>query len=182
MVTALLDGSKTMTRRIVKFPLIDRYGTGCEIAGNEINSCLEQGLEICPHPVKSEIWCKETWQTDPAGKWGECYRATGHNPLCKLHQHLWRPSIFMPRKFSRITLEVTAVKVERLQDISEEDAEREGAMTWWNSLSRHDQEKVYGGGRGPIGAFQDLWFTIHGKGSWEQNPWLWVYQFWRVKP
>lgn len=83
-----------------------------------------------------------------------------------------RPSIHMPRWASRITLEIESVRVERLQDISEADAEAEGVR---NSL--HLQ-----GGRFARDNFAHLWWTINGDGSWEANPWVWVVSFRRITP
>lgn len=77
----------------------------------------------------------------------------------------WRPSIHMPRWASRITLEVVGVRVERLQDISEEDAKAEGC-----ALSA--DWKAFG-----VVAFQQLWESINGPGSWDANPWVWVVEF-----
>ena len=83
----------------------------------------------------------------------------------------WRPSIHMPRWASRILLEVTDVRVERLQDISEADAVAEGVR---NSLHLP-------GGRFAKENFEHLWWTINGDGSWDANPWVWVVEFKRVE-
>ncbi|MGP1224193.1 morphogenetic protein [Serratia sp. CY38905] len=82
----------------------------------------------------------------------------------------WRPSIHMPRWASRITLEITAVRVERLNDISEEDAKAEGAPTELCIIG----EKHYMG-------FRTLWQSIYGEESWGANPWVWVIEFRRVE-
>lgn len=89
---------------------------------------------------------------------------------------LWRPSIFMPRWASRILLEVTAVRVERLQDISVADAMAEGVVETKPHMRGLEpcREWVY--------AYEDLWLSIHGPNSWEQNPWVWVIEFKRVHP
>jgi len=81
----------------------------------------------------------------------------------------WKPSIFMPRCASRLTLEITGVRVERLQDMSEDDARAEGCS--WES---DDQ------GFGFRTAYKQLWETTNGPGSWSRNPWVWVIQFKRV--
>ncbi|EMH4110018.1 TPA: hypothetical protein SMI01_002688 [Serratia marcescens] len=81
----------------------------------------------------------------------------------------WKPSIHMPRWASRITLEITAVRVERLNDISEEDARAEGAPTELCIIG----EKHYMG-------FRTLWKSIYGEESWSANPWVWVIEFRRV--
>lgn len=98
----------------------------------------------------------------------------------------WRPSIHMPRWASRINLEITGARVERLKDISEEDAKAEGIKQareplthLWNAdypdrgcgTSGDDKEP------GPIAAYHHLWTSINGIGSWDANPWVWVVEF-----
>lgn len=131
---------------------------------------------ICPHPGGSVIWVKETfgkqddkivYRADMDGLEDEAYRQFFD----------WKPSIFMPRWASRITLEVTAVKVERLNDISEEDVKAEGC-TWDDNLLPPRASGVSPSKR----AYFWLWESINGKGSWAMNPWVWCYTFRRVKP
>jgi hypothetical protein len=81
-----------------------------------------------------------------------------------------RPGMFMPRWASRITLEVTGIRVERLQDISEADANAEGV--------KHSLHLP--GGRFARENFAHLWWTIHGDESWDANPWVWVVEFRRL--
>lgn len=83
----------------------------------------------------------------------------------------WKPSIHMPRWASRITLEIVNVKVERLHDISEEEAKAEGG-----SLHHPDVACEVG----PITSFKLLWESINGPSSWAKNPWVWVVEFKRV--
>jgi hypothetical protein len=97
----------------------------------------------------------------------------------------WRSSMFMPRWASRITLEITGVRVDRLQDISEEDAKAEGVEPY-KSVGA-DQRVPGPGFNGVLLAdqphrlpFADLWDRIHGDGSWVLNPWVWVVEFKRV--
>jgi hypothetical protein len=82
----------------------------------------------------------------------------------------WRPSIFMPHWASRITLEISAVRVERLQDISDEDAVAEGMQTYQDNPNMHF----------PHEQFMCLWMSINGEKSWDENPWVWVLEFKRV--
>lgn len=97
----------------------------------------------------------------------------------------WRPSIHMPRWASRITLEVTDVRLERLQDISEEDAKAEGVAT--RCLAEPDESPECSVGfRNPDGFaldnFRSLWDAINGAESWDANPWVWVVSFRRLQP
>jgi hypothetical protein len=81
----------------------------------------------------------------------------------------WRPSIHMPRWASRITLEITGVRVERVQDITEEDARAEG----WDAETA---------GQHPYGWYRDLWESINGVESWGRNDWVWVLSFTMFSP
>lgn len=99
----------------------------------------------------------------------------------------WRPSIFMPRHLSRITLEINGIRVERLQDISDEDAIAEGieryepiedrhkSQTWWKWYGHTILATV-----DPVASYRSLWEKINGPGSWDANPWVWVIKFNRV--
>lgn len=105
----------------------------------------------------------------------------------------WRPSIHMPRWASRILLEITGVRVERLQDISREDAIAEG--TAWDKCPTHQTVESIQAQRDAhaigmcahyvaeidyIGGFHHLWESINGPGSWDKNPWVWVIEFKRI--
>lgn len=108
------------------------------------------------------------------------YRADGEMPLIERlfgddeDAIKWRPSIHMPRWASRITLEVTGVRVERLQAISEADAKAEGVTTEWTTSAGEQMTCS------PREAFSDLWCTINGADSWAANPWVWVVEFQRA--
>lgn len=128
MVRALLDGRKTQTRRPVKFPVHDK-NLGCELAGNELAGELSAGnyLNSAFGKPGDRIWVRETWN-----KYGGLltYRAD-HDWIDDMRKETvctakWVPSIHMPRWASRILLEITDVRVERLNAISPEDAESEG--------------------------------------------------------
>ena len=174
MVSALLAGTKTQTRRVVKpQPVPDGnggaswYGRGVRWAGKESNLFK---AEDCPYGQPGDrLWVRETW----AQNWNQLsdtrmdrsyvYRADGEQRAQDNGTDLpWRPSIHMPRRASRITLEVTGVRVERLQDISEADSKAEGAV---------------GHPDGPWHAYRSLWTLINGPGSWDANPWVWVVEF-----
>lgn len=99
----------------------------------------------------------------------------------------WKPSIFMPREAARIFLEVTDVRAERLQDISEEDAIAEGVEVIGNAIGTPQYRDYlnrngdHSAGGWPVISFQSLWEYINGAGSWETNPWVWVYSFKRIE-
>ena len=107
----------------------------------------------------------------------------------------WRPAIHMPRAASRITLEITGVRVERLQDISEVDALTEGALSvrspeWdmahWPDWRREFDVAISAGKKPPVGpspreTFRRLWESINGPGSWDANPWVWAIEFKRLE-
>ncbi|MDH1587981.1 hypothetical protein [Stutzerimonas stutzeri] len=92
-----------------------------------------------------------------------------------LHQARWRPSIHMPRWASRIMLEITNVRVERLQDITEVQAKAEGVLSCENDI---DPDGNY---YSPYELFSALWVSINGHESWHANPWVWVVEFKRVE-
>lgn len=205
MVLALDAGTKTMTRRLFKKPVRDP-NFGCELAACEIG---DQAGELAPHPVGSLIWVKETWKchcvadhegvlTEPHHI-GTCikYKADGamikpdrwneeEGFWCEAHdaETKWRPSIFMPRWASRISLRVTGCRVERLQSITEADAVAEGMQFHdggdiGHSGWRHDRSHgfVY---PTAVAAFQWLWETVHGAGAWDANPFVFAYTFEKV--
>ena len=177
MIRAILAGAKTQTRRPVK-PRKDR-AIGCELACHELAGEVNAGDYMnAPWAPGDRLWVRETFCDDWHMDRGVIeYRADGELDSDMFDAGCtWRPSIHMPRWASRITLEVTGVRVEQLQEISYEDAKAEGAEFWRNDgtltelppCSAHRYE------------FEDLWTSIHGPGSWEQNPFVWVINFRRV--
>ena len=194
MVRAILDGRKTQTRRPIKFPLLDK-NMGCELAGNEFAGEVRAGnySNVPFGQVGDRLWVRETWQGPLVDEEHlEDYRANvekfqapqfceyaadgGARPeFCDLDDNVrqgWRPSIHMPRWASRITLEITAVRVERLNDISEEDARAEGVEPSQHIIT--PPEALY-----RVGLLK-LWQSIYGEESWSANPWVWVIEFRRV--
>ncbi len=190
MVRARLAERKTQTRRECTHPLLKdlSYIVDC---GDGWWGDEEGDVQVrCPYGLPGDrLWVKETFaridgQTRP---WIETdYRAT-YTHGDRLGDTLgikkrWTPSIFMPRHASRITLEVTRVRVERLQDISEADAMAEGCdpidTSMHGKLERHlldlplmDDAHPYRNG------YALLWESINGPESWAANPWVWVVEF-----
>ena len=194
MVRALLADTKTQTRRIVKpqpfngrpddevrKQMIENGALGQDESLTDlINGAIDHGFipeAKCPYGHTGyRLWVRETYfgnhfqhPNEPEDERELYYRADGllnfegEESLIK-----WRPSIFMPRWASRITLEIVNVRVERLQDISEEDAKAEGAA--WGACGS-PQEGSHKAG------YAQLWENINGPGSWDANPWVWVVEF-----
>lgn len=203
MVKAILEGRKTQTRRIIKpQPLewIETYdGKLPAKLSNDGNDTLE-AIE-CPYGKAGDrLWVRETWacvtgnMEHPKPHSSDSililYRADQGEPE-KLISEIkgWKPSIHMPRAYSRLTLEITGVRVERLQDISEEDAKAEGCITekvrsgFDGSIIDVPKEIPHESGKGLVGWdncrdwFADLWESINGPESWEANPFVWVVEF-----
>lgn len=189
MVRALLAGTKTQTRRAMK-PQPTEFvgGPGVTLQDGSpaplipLDDSVEPyGREIaCPYGKPGDrLWVRETWH-DASSSLHSCalYRADGID----LHCDKWTPSIHMPRWASRITLEITSVRVERLQEISIEDAKAEGA--WGPDDSIVQKVADYFGtdifSANPRKAFQMLWESINGPDSWAANPWVWAIEFRRV--
>ena len=181
MVRALLDGRKTQTRRPMKFPVHDK-NLGCELAGNELAGELSAGNYLNSEFGKpgDRIWVRETWARYNIDQNSHdiAYRAT--TPADWPEEGRWRPSIHMPRWASRILLEITDVRVERLNAISEEDAQAEGMeLTGWRPT--YSDPDSGGEVMTPYDNFAELWSSIYGDGSWQANPWVWVISFKRVE-
>lgn len=138
----------------------------------------------CPYGVPGDrLWVKETWQ-EHAGR--VCYKAGippfTHN-CCQFVGHLWRSPIHMPRRLSRITLEIESVRVEKLQEISEADAKAEGCHRACE-LNSPPISSEHGHGYFHPTSFYDgfshMWCATEGHESWKSNPWVWVLSFKKV--
>jgi hypothetical protein len=200
MVRAILAGTKTQTRRIVKPQPIRINANGAPVFPNGKVGPWEH--LICPHgQVGDQLWVKETAIIAPkrfADPDDTCIPDADGDPryIQYIASHPdteaagWdklkkTPSLFMPRWASRITLEITGVYVERLQDISEWDAEQEGIDVFEDGMGwsiPNAKGELQGWKRNAADAFADLWQSIHGPDSWEQNPWVWKISFRRIKP
>ncbi|HBQ2304715.1 TPA: morphogenetic protein [Klebsiella pneumoniae] len=181
MVRAILDGRKTQTRRPVKFPVLDK-NLGCELAGNELAGELSAGnyLNSAFGKPGDRIWVRETWARYNIDQNSHdiAYRAT--TPADWPEEGRWRPSIHMPRWASRILLEITDVRVERLNAISQEDAQAEGMeLTGWRPT--YSDPDSGGEVMTPYDNFAELWSSIYGDESWNANGWVWVIEFKRVE-
>ncbi|EPV0698977.1 MULTISPECIES: hypothetical protein [Klebsiella pneumoniae complex] len=198
MVRAILDGRKTQTRRPVKFPVHDK-NLGCELAGNELSGELSAGnyLNSAFGKPGDRIWVREAFRvhsraTDVATL---VYKASERNSWTEQTHRVpvavcnkpatpekWTPSLHMPRWASRILLEITNVRVERLNAISEEDARAEGIIDG-GCLNCGEPEPCGCAKPEPdaTDAFAYLWQSIYGQENWNANPWVWVIEFKRVE-
>lgn len=203
MVRAILDGRKTQTRRVVK-PQFARRPVDVVDGVPSWDAPTNYGGEVqmnttcgkaCPYGKPGDrVWVREAFMHEPADYCWEAsvsipvrpattiYRADS-DPRGEAKGVGWKPSIHMPRKLCRLVLEITDVRVERLNDVSEEDAAAEGLC--------HDDSIPFNGPwfLGPIesqgyasaiDAYRMVWEQINGVGSWEINPWVWVVEFRRA--
>jgi hypothetical protein len=194
MVRAILAGRKTQTRRVIKpVPTFNGGGT-CHDADALQQDYVEPHWvfpKICKYGAPGDtLWVRETWCLKQPLRFPSVhYRADGEHVVLDdgdgftavnkdgSEKSPWRSSIHMPRWASRITLRITDVRVERLQDISEGDARAEGCPyppEWAGRfMDRDETAKTW---------FKSLWNHIHGPDAWQENPWVWVISFERVKP
>lgn len=204
MVRAILEGRKTQTRRIVKGgirPAFGMYsfpakGGGYWLYPNAINEILAE----CPYGKPGDrLWVREAFWLEEFK--GRMFRQVGpssfHDPQLSDMRHVmtayradwkdekpqgrerWKPAIHMPRAVSRITLEITEVRVQRLHEISHNDALAEGAAFCDAGYRHLESGRVYDS---PIASFRDLWERINGEQSFMNNPWIWALTFKRVQP
>lgn len=193
MVRAILDGRKTQTRRVMK-PQPDPCPaprSGHWWPSNVFKTMLHVEEEMqngkggwgglvgdaCPFgAVGDRIWVRETWAEAVAGAPDlKLYRAnypehvpTHYENVPPADEIRWTPSIHMPRWASRLTLEITGVRVEQLRDLSEDDAKSEGITPPSGGVLPGWEYRIN---------FRDLWMSIYGADNWEANPWVWVIEF-----
>ena len=186
MVRAILDGHKTMTRRVVK-PQPDGEGLSKLIDGPWMDT--SEQIFRCPHGEPGmKLWVRETCAfvecgSTPSGTPIDpfiVYFADGASLETLRHYgyfvERWIPSRFMPRRASRILLEIESVRVERVQAISEADAHKEGCPG----------DVEFNGVATPLCSdwFRELWNTIHKakpEHQWDANPWVWAISFRRAE-
>lgn len=179
MVRSILEGRKTMTRRVVK-PLPELKYVETQYVQDRGIDCVESNrpefqsdviTSYCPYGQPGDrLWVREKFAINNGndGTSGLIY-AEGYS----VYTGKWKPSIFMPRWASRITLEIVSVKVERIQDITEADSISEGMPK--RSFVFETPAKAF---------FRSLWNELNSKRGfgWDVNPWVWVIEFRRIKP
>lgn len=190
----VFDGVKTQTRRIVKlpsllwdYPQMTGHGMAVFLDSTRANP-YDNALDVaCPYGQPGDrLWIRESFCVGRPAIPSGCGIIPYYGKIKGAHDSLicktvyrgkwgesdppkWRPSLHMNRIFSRTVVELTEVRVERLQDISDDDKIAEGCDVDTCMRGRHDQ-------------WVDLWESINGKGSWGLNPWVWVLTFRRVTP
>lgn len=196
MVRAILDGRKTCTRRICKdanertVPDMEFYNADrrtyavhnfADKEHMEQLSTAERTCPICPGDI---LYVRETWKKAPNGYY--YYEDWQRNDIADITK--WKPSIHMPKEAARIWLKVTNVRVERLQDIDEDGAVKEG-IPWSecrNCKAPFGCDACSGEGYDEIDAFAELWDSTIKKidldfYGWNANPWVWVIEFERCE-
>ena len=198
MVRALLHGSKTQTRRVAKIKHVEPHpqnpiikiatmeGVGKQFWANSQVDHPNHISKACPYgQVGDQLWVRETTvKVEDHGYEGPVYAESDYGKACfefglspseddvtevEPEDIKLRPSIFMPRAMSRITLEITSVRVERLQDITRGDCMAEGCP--FPNIAKETD---------PKGWYSALWASINGADSWDANPWVWVIEFKKV--
>ncbi len=201
MVRAILDGSKIQTRRVVKMKphhQIEQRDDGSPWPWMYDSERDADWWMPCPHGQPGDqLWLREAYrflavhdhvpprEISGGPVW---YEAQDEVPFHPSEFGKLRPGMFMPRWASRITLEVTGVRVDRLQDISEADALAEGihgATEWDDEGPTHGYHWDHQSPTDYVfpsrcGAYRALWESINGPGSWDTNPWVWVVEFRRI--
>mgnify|MGYP000977644309 FL=1 len=196
MVRAILDGRKSCTRRICKdaneytVPDMDFYNADRRtyavhnFVDKEHMEQLSTAERTCPICTGDILYVRETWKKAPNGYY--YYEDWQRNDIADVTK--WKPSIHMPKEAARIWLKVMNVRVERLQEITDEQAKREGiqydecptGFTWKQETDMHNCYTTQ------IGAMQALWNSTIKKSDldrygWDASPWVWVIEFERCE-
>jgi hypothetical protein len=190
MVQAIQDDRKTQTRRVIKNKYFLQWTGEDGFTDDFIKDPDNLWAEQCPYGKPGDIlWVRETWKNyEKAVGYGEsfriknflAYKADQNNDniqkSSEWYEGKWKPSIFMPREAARIFLKVTNVRVERLQEITVEDAHKEGCYCLYESAIPY--QSLAGK------SFQSIWESLNKKRGfgWDTNPWVWVIEFEKVTP
>ncbi|MDG6894003.1 hypothetical protein [Clostridium perfringens] len=207
MVRAILDGEKTCTRRIIKKDIPEGYKplgfvlypTDDKELGNLVFGGKGANVYYAkpPYKVGDILYVRETWNINPSWEFDKNYINLPSKESKYIYKATndfnggWKPSIHMPKEAARIFLKVTSVRAERLKDIDEEQAKKEGArkQSWYQPFgTKIEDEQKYVGSlvNHKINyktGFADIWDSTvkEEKYSWEGNPWVWVIGFKRIE-
>ncbi len=196
MVQAILAGRKTQTRRIVKEDKRGQWVAVNNARNHEYGASVpcylhrevsvddkSRNIMYPKYDVGDILWVRETWSRDESGEY--VYRTnygTTEDDSFPPSMFKWKPSIHMPREAARIFLKVTNVRVERLQDITEEDARAEGVNGIPRSTVLYPNDSYILKYNDYIYPFKQLWNSLNQKRGygWDTNPWVWVYEFEKI--
>lgn len=192
MVRAILDGRKSCTRRICKdaneytVPDMEFYNADrrtyavYNFVDKEHMEQLSTAERTCPICTGDILYVRETWKKAPNGYY--YYEDWQRNDIADITK--WKPSIHMPKEAARIWLKVTDVKIERLQDVTEDGAKAEGAID--NRGFIHSPENEYDRIHTAREHFIRIWNSTIKKSNlnrygWDASPWVWVIEFERCE-
>lgn len=172
-VNGIMEGRKSQTRRIIKQPEYFACLTG-DCDHDKQSECNEFMKEQAPYgTVGDRLWVREAFATTDGGP----IRYYATDDVHELRKK--KPSIHMPRWASRLTLEISDIRVQHVQDISNEDAVAEGIQVdSLNHAIREDDDIAWGSA---AGRFAELWNETNGKGAWQRNDWVFVISFRRIQ-
>lgn len=204
MIQAILEGKKTQTRRVVKLPRFHLFRIEKQIkmltikdwilydGNNENIGTIKENYK-----VGDVLWARETWRHSDDLNNPFDYKADFELEYNQEHMDFikgsWKPSIHMYKDACRIFLKVKSVKIERLNDISEEDAKKEGVVfeNLWQQFDCYLCPTIKHKGTGLLcndgffntakESFSTLWESIFGHGTWEFNPYVFVYEYERIE-
>ena len=189
MVQAILEGRKTQTRRVINnihpdsefHPDLNLLGYTFVEPDGKIKVPEMASVIQGKYKVGDVLWVREKFRRLVDCRSGRFhsfeYYADMPEAFHKQFPHKWKPSIHMPKAACRLFLEITDVRVERLKDISKEDALAEGVLEIEKDEAYFDYMKGVGTYAGPVGSFFSLWESINGLDSLLANPWVWVVEF-----
>jgi hypothetical protein len=176
------DGVKTQTRRMVKpQPTVNEHGYFQWTPRSEGHNGVytyDSFLAECPYGVPGDrLWVREAWADLRGQGFGVTHAHKGiedpESKRCREEYGVkWKPSIHMPRWACRIVLEITEIRVQRVQDCSTEDAIAEGAESWEGECVLREKRLT----KAQL-QYAALWDSINGPGSWDANPWVWAITF-----
>jgi hypothetical protein len=182
MVQAILEDRKRQTRRVAKL-------NGCksfDVPSDWDKEAIDHWTGgKCPFgKIGNVLWVRETWNKSDSKYY---FKASPETlPEYILNNHwgvddcIWKPSIHMPFEACRLFLEITNIRVERLHEISENDAIKEGLISLdykGHPSYTHNKDKHPNGFGSATGCFSHLWQSVYGAESWNANPWVWVIEF-----
>ena len=177
MVQAILEGRKTVTRRCIKHEIhmFEKHGEMLVYDNRYLfDFALDAYIDSQAKYKRGDVlYVRETWQRSPAGT--HLYKTDNNGNLSNGHVYKWKPSIHMPKEAARLFLRITDVRIERLQDITEEQAMQEG-------IEKMSTPNISGVGETFIQGFGELWNSTIKKSEldkygWHANPYVFVYRF-----